>query len=199
MEEISDITVIRSRIYDVRGVKVMLDYDLARLYKVETRVLKQAVRRNADRFPDDFMFRLSKEEANNLIAKRVSQNVIPENYNTGGSDIFAFTEHGVLALAYVLRSSVAIQMGHAVVRAFVAMRESINSMLDANHTMEAIRKELSDQRQYIEEILRDMNDNNEDVQAQIDAISCTLAELQSQVAPMQGGRVIVEGFNRKRK
>ena len=68
---------IRSRIYEVRRVRVMLDVDLARLYQVETRVLKQAVRRNPDRFPEDFMLRLTKEESNQLIHIGVSQNVIP--------------------------------------------------------------------------------------------------------------------------
>lgn len=72
-----ELTNIQSMIYEVRGVRVMLDFDLARLYQVETRVLKQAVRRNIDRFPDDFMLRLTKDETNTLISIGVSQNVIP--------------------------------------------------------------------------------------------------------------------------
>lgn len=72
-----ELTNIQSMIYEVRGVRVMLDFDLARLYQVETRVLKQAVRRNIDRFPDDFMLRLTNDETNTLISIGVSQNVIP--------------------------------------------------------------------------------------------------------------------------
>ena len=190
---------IRSRIYEVRRVRVMLDVDLARLYQVETRVLKQAVRRNPDRFPEDFMLRLTKEESNQLIHIGVSQNVIPSGYNPGGSNIFAFTEHGVLALAYVLRSQVAIQMGHAVVRTFVAMRESLNKALNTNLQMESIRAELANQRQYIEDILRDQNDTNADVQAQLDAISQSLAELQSEVTRQPSAHTVVEGFGRRRQ
>ena len=190
-----DITAIRSRIHEVRGKKVMLDYDLAILYNVENRTLKQAVRRNIDRFPEDFMFKLTKEETNNLISIGVSQNVIPSGYNTGGTNAFVFTEHGVLALAYVLRSPVAIQMGHAIVRAFVAMRESINQMLNTNQAIEKIRMELTAQQNYMEEILKDVNDANEDMQAQIDAISISLAELQNQIVPYRKRRTIVKGFN----
>ena len=70
----------------------MLDFDLAEIYQVETRALKQAERRNIERFPDDFLFRLTKEEANRLISIGVSQNVISPNYNIGSSEMFAFTE-----------------------------------------------------------------------------------------------------------
>ena len=85
---------IRSRIYEIRGVRVMLDFDLAELYQVETRVLKQAVRRNLERFPEDFLFRLTLDESNLLIYNGVSQIVIPPGYNTGGAEMFAFTEQG---------------------------------------------------------------------------------------------------------
>ena len=85
---------IRSRIYEVRGVRVMLDFDLAELYQVETRVLKQAVRRNLERFPEDFLFRLTLDESNLLIYNGVSQIVIPPGYNPGGAEMFAFTEQG---------------------------------------------------------------------------------------------------------
>ncbi|MDH6311280.1 hypothetical protein M2137_000030 [Parabacteroides sp. PFB2-10] len=84
--------VIQNRIYEIRGQRVMLDFDLAEMYGTETRILKQAVRRNIDRFPDDFLFRLSSDEANLLIQTGVSRNVIPKEYNIGGSSVFAFTE-----------------------------------------------------------------------------------------------------------
>ena len=85
---------IRSKIYTIRGVKVMLDFDLAALYGVETRVMKQSVKRNIDRFPEDFMYKLDKDEAKYLISMGVSQNVIPPNYNVGASELYAFTEKG---------------------------------------------------------------------------------------------------------
>ena len=90
-----ELTLIENKIYEVRGTKVMLDFDLAELYGIETRTLKQAVRRNIERFPEDFMFTLTKEEANNLIHIGVSQNVIPPEYNIGATSVFAFTENGV--------------------------------------------------------------------------------------------------------
>lgn len=77
----NEVIVIENRIYEIRGTKVMLDFDLASLYGIENRTLKQAVRRNLERFPEDFMLRLLPEEANELIAIGVSQNVIPSTYN----------------------------------------------------------------------------------------------------------------------
>lgn len=93
---------IQARIYTVRTVQVMIDRDLALLYGVENRALKQAVRRNLDKFPDDFMLRLSENEYNQLIFSGVSQFVIPPGYNTGGTDMFAFTEHGVFPESLIL-------------------------------------------------------------------------------------------------
>lgn len=87
-----ELILIENKIYEVRGTKVMLDFDLAELYGIETRTLKQAVRRNIERFPEDFMFMLTREEANNLIHIGVSQNVISPEYNVGSTNIFAFTE-----------------------------------------------------------------------------------------------------------
>ena len=83
------------KIYTIRNEQVMIDYDLAILYGVENRSLRQSVKRNRDKFPDDFLFRLTSEEANELIIRGVSQNVIPPGYNTGEAEMFAFTEHGV--------------------------------------------------------------------------------------------------------
>jgi len=97
--------VIERRIYVVRDTQVMIDLDLATLYGVENRSLRQTVRRNIDSFPDDFMFRLTNQETNELIVKGVSQSVIPPGYNTGGAEMFAFTEHGVAMLATVLKSA----------------------------------------------------------------------------------------------
>ena len=110
---------IKSSILEIRGKKVLLDMDLAKIYEVETRALKQAVRRNIDRFPEDFMFELTYLEMQNL----VSQNVIPTMNYYGGAKPFAFTEQGVAMLSSVLKSKKAIQMNIAIMRAFVMMRQ----------------------------------------------------------------------------
>lgn len=111
------------RIYHIRGQNVMLDYDLAELYGVETRALKQAVRRNPDHFPSDFMFELTAGE----IGLLVSQNVIPGRGKLGGAVPMAFTEQGVAMLSSVLRSARATQVNIAIMRAFVRLRRMLLS------------------------------------------------------------------------
>lgn len=118
-----EVEEIRSRIYIVRGIPVMFDFDLARYYGIETRVLKQAVRRNMDSFPEDFMFVLSNEEANELIFNGTSQIVTPPNYNIGSSMPFVFTEAGVAMLSAILKSSVAVNTRVQLMRGFVAMHQ----------------------------------------------------------------------------
>lgn len=114
---------LRSLIYHMRGVEVMLDRDLADLYQVENRALKQAVKRNSRRFPEDFMFVLDDSEVEML----VSQSVIPSKQVLGGAMPFAFTEQGVAALSSILTSDRAIEVNIAVMRAFVAMRRLLAS------------------------------------------------------------------------
>lgn len=120
-----DLQIIQNKIFEVRGCRVMLDYHLAELYQVETRALKQAVKRNIERFPSDFMFVLTKEEANLLLSIGVSQNVIPLDYNFGVAMPMAFTEQGVAMLSSVLRSKVAIEVNISIMRAFVLMRQMV--------------------------------------------------------------------------
>jgi hypothetical protein len=130
--------VIQQKIFEIRGQKVMLDFDLAELYDVETKVLNQAVKRNIDRFPEDFMFRLTKKEWNDLRSQFVtlsgqkienqqsnwSQIVTSSRKHRGATYLpYAFTEHGITMLASVLRSETAIKMNIAIVRAFVALRK----------------------------------------------------------------------------
>ncbi len=111
---------IRSKIYIMRGKQVMIDRDLAELYQVENRALNQAVKRNSDRFPDDFMFQLTKEEYENLI----SQIVISSSEHGGVRKMpYAFTEEGVYMLATVLRSPIAAQTSISIVRTFTKLRE----------------------------------------------------------------------------
>lgn len=118
-----DLQIIQNNIFEVRGCRVMLDYHLAELYQVETRALKQAVKRNIERFPSDFMFVLTQEEANLLLSIGVSQNVIPPAYNFGVAMPMAFTEQGVAMLSSVLRSKVAIEVNISIMRTFVLMRQ----------------------------------------------------------------------------
>ena len=120
-----DLQIIQNKIFEVRGYRVMLDYHLAELYQVETRALKQAVKRNIERFPSDFMFVLTQEEANLLLSIGVSQNVIPPAYNFGVAMPMAFTEQGVAMLSSVLRSKVAIEVNISIMRAFVLMRQMV--------------------------------------------------------------------------
>lgn len=109
---------IHGSIVHIRGVAVLLDRDLAAFYGVETRVLKQAVRRNIERFPKDFMFELSQQEMDVL----VSQNVIPSKSVFGGALPFVFTEHGVTMLSTVLRTPTAMDISVRIIRSFVALR-----------------------------------------------------------------------------
>ena len=113
-----ELKLIQQKIHEIRGQKVMLDFDLAELYEVETRVLNQAVKRNIERFPEDFMFQLTKEEWDNL----KSQIVIS---SWGGSRFHpnAFTEHGVAMLSGVLRSKKAIEVNISIIRAFIILRQ----------------------------------------------------------------------------
>ncbi|MDD2887981.1 MAG: ORF6N domain-containing protein [Aliarcobacter sp.] len=110
---------INSKIYTIRGVQVMLDRDLAKLYQVENRVLKQAVKRNINRFPSDFMFVLNEKE----IDLMVSQFVIPSKKHLGGAKPYVFTEQGVASLSSILNSQIAIEINIAILRAFVKMRK----------------------------------------------------------------------------
>jgi len=118
---------IASAILMLRDERVMLDYDLAALYGVETRALKQAVRRNPDRFPNDFMFELSEQEIDTV----VSQFVIPDRRRFGGAKPMAFTEQGIAMLSSVLNSERAIKVNIAIMRAFVKLRE----MLETNREL----------------------------------------------------------------
>ena len=105
---------IQARIYYVRDEQVMIDRDLAVLYGVENRALRQAVRRNINKFPEDFLFKLTEKETNELISIGVSQSVIPPGYNTGGMCMYAFTEQGVAMLSTILRSPHATTVSVAI-------------------------------------------------------------------------------------
>lgn len=120
-------STIQRKIYELRGQKVMLDFDLALLYEVETRVLNQAVRRNIKRFPPDFMFRLGKEEWDNLRTVQSEENssqIVTSSKNRGQKYLpYAFTEQGVAMLSGILRSDKAVDVNISIMRAFVLLRQ----------------------------------------------------------------------------
>ena len=113
--------VIENKIYEIRGQKIMLDFDLAELYEVETKRINEAVRRNIERFPERFMFRLTQEEWN-IMRSQIATAYNQKKRNIGITP-FAFTEHGVTMLASVLKSKKAIQMNIVIVEAFIALKE----------------------------------------------------------------------------
>lgn len=171
----NQLELIQSKIYEIRGQRVMLDFDLAVLYQVETRVLNQAVKRNIDRFPTDFMFQLSPNEWADISSQFVmtSRSKRPKTALP-----LAFTEHGVVMLSSVLRSDIAIQISVLVVRAFVAMRQLITS--SSSNPVHELQKEVKELKEYIEEVFADYNDINDDTRMQLELINQTLAELQAQ-------------------
>ncbi len=140
--------VIEGKILLIRGQKVMLDRDLAQLYGVETRVLNQAVRRNIDRFPDDFMFSLTREEIRNL-----SQIVISSKIKHA-PNVFAFTEQGVAMLSSVLKSKRAVQVNIAIIRVFVRFREMLASHKDLAGRLEELEKKYDAQFQVVFDVMR---------------------------------------------
>ena len=170
---------IKSKIHEIRGQKVMLDRDLAELYQVETRILNQAVKRNRERFPEDFLFQLTESEWGNMS----SQIVMTSQLKRPKSALpFAFTEYGVVMLASVLRSDTAIQTSVFITRAFVAMRHAISSIAAQDLKIEKIEHKLDALSGYIEDVLRDQNDINDDTATQLELINQTLAELQAENA-----------------
>lgn len=171
----NELQVIQSKIYEIRGQKVMLDRDLAELYGVETRVLNQAVKRNAERFPEDFMFQMTNDELEIWKSQIVMSNSVKMGMRRNP---YVFTELGVAMLSSVLASKTAIQINMGIMRAFVSIRQMIaeNSPLRRLSTLE---KNFNELKQDLEDIFADYNDINEDTRAQIEAINTTLAELQA--------------------
>ncbi len=175
-------------IYTIRGKKVMIDRDLAALYGVETKRLNEQVRRNIKRFPDDFMFQLSKEEC--LRSQIATLNT------TQGKHLkylpYAFTENGIAMLSSVLRSEVAIEVNIRIMRTFVAMRTSLSQIEKLSFDIENIRHRISELNNYVDNILSDQNDINEDTAQQLQRIQESLADLHARNAE-------VEEFDKRKK
>src|SRR6266566_6744833 len=143
---------VERRIYLIRGEKVMLDFEPPELYRVETRALKQAVRRNADRFPGDFMFKLNANEMGSL----VSQNVIPSRGKFGGARPMAFTEQGVAMLSSVLRSPRAVQVNIAIMRIFVRLRKMLLSNAELARKLAALENKYDAQFKIVFDAIREL-------------------------------------------
>lgn len=167
--------LIQSKIYEIRGQRVMLDFDLAEMYGTETGQLKRAVRRNIERFEgEDFMFELTKEELS-----RCQIGILNKGRGSNFKYMpFAFTELGVAMLSSVLNSKTAIEINRGIMRAFVAIRQMLaNPPVDRIGNIE---KEVKELKEYIEEVFADYNDINDDTRMQLELINQTLAELQAQ-------------------
>ena len=169
---------IESLIYEIRGMKVMMDFDLAELYQVETKRLKESVRRNIERFEgEDFMFELTVEEYNSLIISLRSQ--IATSKEKGGRRHmpFAFTEQGVAMLSSVLKSERAILVNRSIIRTFVSIRKYIMSTTMITAELEAIKAKLQLMERNDEENLEAINDLSEDMRKEIDTIYQAIAAL----------------------
>lgn len=168
----------------------MLDRDLAELYGVETKILNQAVKRNIERFPDDFMFQLDNKEFTNLRSQIVTANWEKNRYNP-----YVFTEQGVAMLSSVLRSGTAISVNIQIMRAFTAMRQSLRTMQEAILRQEKVELEVEKLRNYIEEVLHDQNDTNEELRQDIDNIYAAIGELSVKVSKPKSEKRNPIGFH----
>ena len=182
VKEKLQIEAIKGSIYDVRGQKVMLDFELAELYEVEVGQLKRQVRRNIDRFPMDFMFELTKDEYASL---RCQNGIIKAGRGQHSKYMpFAFTEEGVAMLSGILRSKTAVQVNINIMRAFVAIRHAVAALQLADLRYEQLSHKVDQLNNYIEEILHDQNDvnqmqeqTNNEIAIQIEAINDALDQL----------------------
>jgi hypothetical protein len=169
-----ELSIIQSKIYELRGYKVMLDFDLAEIYGIENKYLKRAVRNNIERFEgEDFMFELTRNELSRCKIGTL-------NKGRGGNIKylpFAFTELGVAMLSSVLNSNTAIEINRGIMRAFVIMRQFI--LNNPTDRVSEIEKQILELKQYIEDVFTDYNDINEDTRVQLELINETLAELQT--------------------
>ena len=172
----SPITPVQNLIYEIRGKRVMLDSDLARLYQVETKALNQAVKRNIKRFPPDFMFQLTFEEVSSMR----SQFVTAYQRNTSAPP-FAFTEQGVAMLSGLLKSDVAIAANIAIMRAFVQIREYLMTTSTLSAELKELRAKVDLLQLQQEENLAAVNDLSEDVRKDIDNLYLAIGELASRI------------------
>ena len=170
-----NLQLIQSKIYEIRGQKVMLDRDLAELYQVTTGNLNKAVKRNLKRFPPDFMFQLTAEEWEAL---RFQIGILKNGRGEHTKYLpYAFTEQGLAMLSGILNSDIAINVNISIMRAFVDIRQMIAS--PKTNKIDELEKRMDAIENYIEEVFSDYNDINDDTRMQLELINQTLAELQT--------------------
>ena len=172
MENALERVAIESLIYEIRGQKVMLDRDLARLYGVETKVLNQAVKRNIKRFPEDFMFQLNREEFENLKSQ-----IVTSSWGGIRKLPHAFTEQGVAMLSGLLNSDVAIYVNIQIMRTFVSIRKQLYTTQQLSLELETIKAKLELLERNDEDNLEAINDLSEDMRREIDTIYQAIAAL----------------------
>lgn len=169
-----EIAVIQNKIYEIRGQKVMIDRDLAEMYGVQTKALNQAVKRNIERFPEDFMFQLTTEETQNWKSQIVTTNSIKMGLRRNP---YAFTELGVAMLSSVLTSKIAIQVNIGIMRAFVAVRQYLLSANNPTQEIEDLKQRVKELEESNEDTLAAINDLSEDTRKELDDIYLALTEL----------------------
>lgn len=167
-----EIIMIQNLIYEIRGQKVMLDFDLAKLYQVETKVLNQAVKRNKKRFPPDFMFKLTVEETQKMRSQFVTTSRRPLS-----AAPFAFTEQGVAMLSGLLNSDVAIAANIAIMRAFVQVREYLIAASSLSTEIKELRAKVDLLEIQQSENLGAVNDLSEDMRKELDSLYIAIGEL----------------------
>ncbi|MDR2920094.1 MAG: ORF6N domain-containing protein [Tannerella sp.] len=168
-----ELQVIQNKIYEIRGQRVMLDFDLAEMYQVETRALNQAVKRNMKRFPPDFMFRLSPDEWNNMSSQIVT--TYPTKRPKSATP-YAFTEQGVAMLSGLLNSDIAINVNISIMRAFIAIRNVLAAAKESD-LLPTLIDRIKALEEISEETLAAINDLSEDNRKEFDDIYLALAEL----------------------
>ena len=171
-----DLMIVQNLIYEIRGQKVMLDSDLAKLYQVETKVLNQAVRRNIKRFPEDFMFQLDNKEFANLKSQ-----IVTSSWGGRRTPPLAFTEEGIAMLSSVLHSDVAIAANISILRAFVKVREYLLMVSTVSAEVKELRAKVDLLAMQQEENLGAVNDLSEDVRKDIDNLYLAIGELSSRI------------------
>ena len=171
-----DLVIVQNLIYEIRGQKVMLDSDLARLYQVETKVLNQAVRRNIKRFPEDFMFQLDNKEFANLKSQ-----IVTSSWGGRRTPPLAFTEEGIAMLSSVLHSDIAIAANISILRAFVKVREYLLMASTVSAEVKELRAKVDLLAMQQEENLTAVNDLSEDVWKDIDNLYLAIGELSSRM------------------
>ena len=157
-----DLQIIQNKVFVIRGCKVMLDYDLAEMYEIETKALKQAVRRNMDRFPADFMFELTQKEYQILRSQNVTSKLGGNRYLP-----FAFMEQGVAMLSSVLKSTKALEVNITIMRAFVRMRQNYLDSAELRQRIEAIELEMETKFEDIHQALQYLLDPPQPARATI--------------------------------